>query len=767
MDALCSCCGDPEAMLRVCAGIQGPWAMLFWHAASATLWFGRDRIGRRSLLWRLPSAAAGRDGDSGDDTLVITSTAVWWPSAGGDEGAGRAGCELDPAAVFPFEEIPPSGLYALRMSVGAAEDGYDVVWRSPTASLVRFAWREPLASRPLPVLAPVAAHDREARDAAGAWPRFTAALSLELLRRLSRSVQKRVTHLQRPALPPPFPLPANLLEHCADGTASPCDSDAGVTAHVAALQTRLAADSWDVAARSLPPVPPTAPYAPASVAVLFSGGLDSMVMAALAHVHAPAGEAIDLLNVCFARGHSSPDRVTALAGVAQLRSCYPDRAWQLVRVDETFLAVEERQAPTAALLAPRVTHMDFNIGSALWFAARGVGYVFPPAQDAADAAAAAGSAGGMKPATVAALATLAATHSSAGPADVLAAVMCGTEEGTAESAWAAAAAAAAALPWPSVDTEAPASAPAPVAGSEGAGGGGAGTSCERTPSKGKGARLPRIVCRGETRPGERCRAAAPAACPKHMCLACCSRGVPAVGSRAPPVGADDSAADSATAVGACAFHSAGAAALPAVSFASAHDGAAVAAAASPRACLVRSGAKVVLVGIGADEHMGGYARHRSKWVRAGWLALVEELDKDVGRIWKRNLGRDDRMCSDHGREVRSPYLDEDVTAFLRAVPLPAIVNPTLPPGVGDKFILRVVASMLGLASAAALVKRAIHFGSRIAKQSNVHTFGSNAAAKGDAVFRFAVHPRSAATADGAAGRDAAAGGAGSDSDGDH
>lgn len=34
-----------------------------------------------------------------------------------------------------------------------------------------------------------------------------------------------------------------------------------------------------------------------------------------------------------------------------------------------------------------------------------------------------------------------------------------------------------------------------------------------------------------------------------------------------------------------------------------------------------------------------------------WLALGEEMKLDMQRIWKRNLGRDDRCISDNGKEV--------------------------------------------------------------------------------------------------------------------
>jgi hypothetical protein len=53
-----------------------------------------------------------------------------------------------------------------------------------------------------------------------------------------------------------------------------------------------------------------------------------------------------------------------------------------------------------------------------------------------------------------------------------------------------------------------------------------------------------------------------------------------------------------------------------------------------------------------------------------------------------------------------------------------------PRGVGDKKVLRHVAgASLGLEGAACLVKRAIQFGSRIAREANVHNFGSHRSGK--------------------------------------
>jgi asparagine synthetase B (glutamine-hydrolysing) len=79
--------------------------------------------------------------------------------------------------------------------------------------------------------------------------------------------------------------------------------------------------------------------------------------------------------------------------------------------------------------------------------------------------------------------------------------------------------------------------------------------------------------------------------------------------------------------------------------------------------------QVVLVGMGADEQLVGYTRHRGKFSAEGWPGLMGEIQMEIERISARNLGRDDRVISDHGRESRFPFLDERVVAFLNATPL--------------------------------------------------------------------------------------------------
>ena len=131
-----------------------------------------------------------------------------------------------------------------------------------------------------------------------------------------------------------------------------------------------------------------------------------------------------------------------------------------------------------------------------------------------------------------------------------------------------------------------------------------------------------------------------------------------------------------------------------------------------------STARVVLVGMGADEQLAGYSRHRTRFEEGGWQGLKEELQMEICRIALRNLGRDDRIISDHGKEARFPFLDEHVVSFLNNLPVWQKTNLHLPRGVGDKYLLRQAASLMGLGECVLTPKRAIQFGSRIAKLEN-------------------------------------------------
>lgn len=98
------------------------------------------------------------------------------------------------------------------------------------------------------------------------------------------------------------------------------------------------------------------------IGILFSGGLDSTILAGLADEFVPLGEPIDLLNVAFERERKNgkpnrkqareknhldsterkkssylvPDRITGKRALDDLKRLYPNRQWNFVQVNNIF-----------------------------------------------------------------------------------------------------------------------------------------------------------------------------------------------------------------------------------------------------------------------------------------------------------------------------------------------------------------------------------------------------------------------------------------------
>lgn len=70
--------------------------------------------------------------------------------------------------------------------------------------------------------------------------------------------------------------------------------------------------------------------------VLFSGGIDSVLLTAIIHLNLPSEIELELINVAFAKSETmsfrSPDRKAALRAVEDLKRMFPSRKWMLKEV---------------------------------------------------------------------------------------------------------------------------------------------------------------------------------------------------------------------------------------------------------------------------------------------------------------------------------------------------------------------------------------------------------------------------------------------------
>lgn len=373
-------CSSEMDILSLFSSLQGPWSFIYYEAPRHSLWFGRDYFGRRSLLWQFSSEV--------DSAFCLTSVS----------GSFESGNQ--------WQEVPASGIFKIDLKACAA---------AKSLSLTLFPWKFSCREKAVEETC-INVLDQVSKD---------------LPNHVHLMVNESKLCLRAPVIP------LNKTVSRASGECPSSNfSNINCMVSVETLQgflaeehkKKLACQFIDVLNeavkrrvlclfRDLDQITRAVPGMSgkrAHIAVLFSGGIDSMVLAALADKHVPLEEPIDLLNVAFmkkeqakhrggTKRHTSPevqlgpqescqdpaadtgthlscfdvpDRITGRAGLKELEAINPSRTWNFVEINVTLEELKKmRKERVNSLIYPLGTVLDDSIGCAIWFASRGEGFI--------------------------------------------------------------------------------------------------------------------------------------------------------------------------------------------------------------------------------------------------------------------------------------------------------------------------------------------------------------------------------------------------------
>jgi asparagine synthetase B (glutamine-hydrolysing) len=105
-----------------------------------------------------------------------------------------------------------------------------------------------------------------------------------------------------------------------------------------------------------------------NIAVFFSGGVDSMLLALFLHYAAHPSQDIFLINTSVSSG--TFDRKAGEIAHGELCSAFRDRRFFLVKNDVSAEELKGAKSHISKLISPSMHPMDFNIGATLYFTAR-------------------------------------------------------------------------------------------------------------------------------------------------------------------------------------------------------------------------------------------------------------------------------------------------------------------------------------------------------------------------------------------------------------
>lgn len=269
-------------VVKVLGDLEGPWSMVFYDAYRHRLWFGRDVFGRRSLILRATS-----------DTFILGSVST---SSSIDDGGDDDGVVVE-------VEVPP-GIYSISL---AEECPIRDVQHHPFPPHVRMIldWEVGALAENGDI------QEEPGKDEDDEGELVLDPSTLLVLHALRDAVAECVTFISDRTHIVPMP---------------PSDDHDYHDKHSLDGHRHLRTSSPLPPPSRRPPTPTSVPLLlpPSPVLILFSGGVDSTILAALAADVLPVGTPIDLINVCFGTiDDPSPDRLAALDALEELRARNP------------------------------------------------------------------------------------------------------------------------------------------------------------------------------------------------------------------------------------------------------------------------------------------------------------------------------------------------------------------------------------------------------------------------------------------------------------
>lgn len=257
-----SACKNESEILLLFSKVQGPWSFIYYQASSHHLWFGRDFFGRRSLLWQFSNLGK---------SFCLSSV-----------GAQISG------VADQWQEVPASGIFQIDLNSAAV---------SRCVILKLYPWK-------------YISKENVAEECANDLTQTPA----ELPEFVSVVINKAKLYLSKPIVPLNKKLPEIPLEIQCRNSSSIQGSKETLEILLRDEHTQRIVQQFievlNVAVKrrtlclareeNLASKDVLKTYGKkANIAILFSGGVDSMVIAALADRHIPLDEPIDLLNVAF------------------------------------------------------------------------------------------------------------------------------------------------------------------------------------------------------------------------------------------------------------------------------------------------------------------------------------------------------------------------------------------------------------------------------------------------------------------------------------